>query len=63
MQGIDLYPPPDTWVPPNCKFTVDDVVKPWMFTQKFDLIHIRWLYGALTELQFDLLYKQAYEYE
>ena len=45
------------------KFIVDDVVKPWMFTQKFDLIHIRWLYGALTERQFDLLYKQAYEYE
>lgn len=44
-------------------FIVDDVVKPWMFTQKFDLIHIRWLYGALTERQFDLLYKQAYEYE
>ena len=63
MQGIDLYPPPDTWLPPNCKFTVDDVIKPWMFTDKFDLIHIRWLYGALTERQFDVLYKQAYKYE
>ena len=43
VQGIDLYPPPDTWVPPNCKFEVDDVLKKWMFKEngKFDLVHIR----------------------
>lgn len=27
VQGTDLYPPPKTWVPPNCIFTVDDVLK------------------------------------
>lgn len=40
VQGVDLSPPPDTWVPPNCKFEVDDVLKKWMFAEKgkFDLI-------------------------
>lgn len=25
--GVDLSPPPDLWVPPNCKLEVDDVLK------------------------------------
>ena len=27
VHGVDLYPPPDTWVPPNCVFEVDDLAK------------------------------------
>lgn len=41
VEGIDLYPPPETWVPPNCIFTVEDANKPWQFNQRFDLIHLR----------------------
>ena len=62
VQGVDLSPPPDTWLPPNCKFEVDDVLKPWEFQHKgkFDLIHIRELYGAFSDEQWRLVYKQAY---
>lgn len=27
VRGVDLYPPPDNWVPPNCILKVDDVLK------------------------------------
>lgn len=63
VQGVDLYPPPDTWVPPNCKFEVDDVLKPWEFKQngRFDLIHLRDMFGSFTDEQWRLIYKQAYK--
>lgn len=62
IQGVDLYPPPETWVPPNCKFEVDDVLKPWTFLEKFDLIHLRHMIGSFTEKQWKGIYKQAYEF-
>lgn len=60
VHGVDLSPPPETWVPPNCIFEVDDVTKPWTWNEKFDLIHLRWMVGAFTESQWDRLYWQAY---
>lgn len=27
VHGVDLYPPPQTWVPPNCILEVDDLTK------------------------------------
>ena len=27
VTGVDLYPPPETWVPPNCRLEVEDVLK------------------------------------
>ena len=62
VQGVDLSPPPETWVPPNCKFEVDDVLKPWMFKQTFDFIHLRHMLGSFTDGQWKGVYKQAYEY-
>ena len=53
-----LFPPPDTWVPPNCKFIV---IKRWMVHEKFDLVHFRWLAGAFEEKQWRGVTKQAYE--
>ena len=41
---------------------VDDVLKPWLFQNKFELIHMRDLYGSFTDVQWRLLYKQAYKY-
>lgn len=41
VTGVDLYPPPNTWISPNCKLEVDDVLKPWTWAVSFDLIHIR----------------------
>lgn len=78
MHGVDLYPPPETWVPVNCKFEgmylsasfrlfcayfseVDDVLKPWDWKMKFDLIHLRDLVGSFSDGQWTGVYKQAYE--
>ena len=60
--GVDLYPPPDTWVPPNCIFEVDDVLKPWTYRQKFDLIHMRLLTGSFEPHQWSNVYQQTYEH-
>lgn len=27
VAGFDLFPPPEMWVPPNCKLEVDNVLK------------------------------------
>jgi len=47
--GTDLSPIQPSYVPPNCKFEIDDFDQPWSFTQKFDLIHGRMLAGALGD--------------
>lgn len=62
VQGVDLSPPPDNWVPPNCKFEVDDILKPWMFPENgsFGLIHMRYMLGSFSDEQWRLVYKQAY---
>lgn len=49
VHGVDLYPPPETWVPPNCVFSVEDALKPWVFQHKFNLIHLRWMYGSFSD--------------
>lgn len=61
IRGVDLYPAPENWVPPNCKLEVDDVLKPWDYKDKIDLIHIRYLMGAFSDEEWRLLYGQVYE--
>ncbi|KAJ5981956.1 hypothetical protein N7451_012056 [Penicillium sp. IBT 35674x] len=46
VRGVDLFPPPVTWMPPNCIFEVDDVLREWTWREPFDYIHIRLMYGA-----------------
>ncbi|RPA93777.1 S-adenosyl-L-methionine-dependent methyltransferase [Choiromyces venosus 120613-1] len=46
--GTDLSPIQPQWVPPNCRFEVDDAESPWTFEKNsFDFIHSRHLSGAL----------------
>ena len=59
--GVDLYPPPETFLPSNCELLVDDVVQPWIYDQKFDLIHARFLLGSFTAEGWKALYKQIYD--
>ncbi|CAI7624433.1 unnamed protein product [Penicillium manginii] len=60
VRGVDLFPPPVTWMPPNCIFEVDDVLREWTWREPFDFIHIRLMYGAFAPEGWDQLYKQAY---
>lgn len=61
VRGVDLYPPPVGWVPPNCILEVDDVLEEWTWRQKFDLIHMRLLLGAFTPEEWGKVYKKCYE--
>lgn len=61
VYGIDLYPPPAVWVPPNCIFTVDDATKEWTWQKQFDLIHMRLLLGAFTPEERDGIYQACYD--
>lgn len=49
MIGTDLSPIQPSWVPPNCKFYVDDAETDWVFEQKFDFIHGRALCGGIAD--------------
>lgn len=60
VHGIDLYPPPAIWVPPNCILEIEDACAPWTWDFKFDLIHMRLLAGALPTRQWERLYKRIY---
>ncbi|KAF8542380.1 S-adenosyl-L-methionine-dependent methyltransferase [Trichophaea hybrida] len=40
--GTDLSPIQPSWVPPNCKFEVDDIMQTWTFQDNsFDYVHSR----------------------
>jgi len=56
--GTDLSPIQPTWVPPNCKFEIDDMESEWTFGEDtFDLIHIRGLHGTTND--WPALYRQV----
>lgn len=61
VRGVDLFPPPVSWLPPNCILEVDDVLREWTWRQKFDLVHLRILDCAFTAEETDHVYQQAYE--
>jgi len=60
--GNDLSPIQPTWVPPNCKFTVDDVEAEWLYksSEAFDYIHGRGMAGGIGD--WHRLYTQAYNH-
>ncbi|KAF8243839.1 S-adenosyl-L-methionine-dependent methyltransferase [Wilcoxina mikolae CBS 423.85] len=47
--GTDLSPTQPGWVPPNCKFEVDDAEQPWTYKpDSFDFIHARNVAQSIT---------------
>ncbi|EAW13655.1 class I SAM-dependent methyltransferase [Aspergillus clavatus NRRL 1] len=57
--GNDLSPIQPSWIPPNCRFEIDDFELPWSYSQPFDYIHGRELEGAIRD--HDTLFRQAFE--
>jgi hypothetical protein len=48
--GTDLSPIQPSWVPPNCKFEIDNCELPWTYPDNtFDYIHIRGLVGCIRD--------------
>lgn len=57
--GLDLSPIQPSWVPPNCKFELDDASKSLTFPDNtFDYIHIRYMLGCFKD--WDAVYREAY---
>lgn len=59
--GFDLSPIQPSWVPPNCKFEIEDAEKDWTFPKdSFDYIHARNLLGTIRD--WPKLIKQCYDH-
>ncbi|PYH88148.1 methyltransferase [Aspergillus ellipticus CBS 707.79] len=56
--GNDLSPIQPSWIPPNCRFEVDDFEAPWSYSRPFDYIHGRELEGSIRDV--DHLFSQAF---
>ncbi|KAK4150241.1 S-adenosyl-L-methionine-dependent methyltransferase [Chaetomidium leptoderma] len=57
--GNDLSPIQPTWCPPNVRFIVDDVELEWAEPHPYDLIHCRYMAGAIKD--WPGLARQMYE--
>jgi hypothetical protein len=61
VEGVDLSPIQPTFVPPNLKFTVDDIESEWVYPpNSFDYIHCR--HVAQTIKNKPLLLSRALRY-
>jgi trans-aconitate methyltransferase len=60
--GIDLSPIQPTWIPPNCKFLIDDLESDWLYSRSeaFDFIHGKALSGSIED--WGRLYRQVYDH-
>lgn len=51
MTGVDLSPIQPDWVPPNCKFELDDLELPWTWpTDTYDFVHARNLLSSIKDV-------------
>ncbi|KAM0234168.1 hypothetical protein ACHAPO_006549 [Fusarium lateritium] len=59
--GTDLSPCQPQWVPPNVRFEIEDASQTWTWEDgHFDFIHIRYLFGAITD--WNHIFEQAYRF-
>ncbi|KAL2807746.1 S-adenosyl-L-methionine-dependent methyltransferase [Aspergillus granulosus] len=59
VTGTDLSPTQPGWVPPNCRFEIEDFELPWNFSKPFNYIHMRAMEGSVRD--FHTLFKQAHD--
>lgn len=61
MIGVDISPIQPEFVPPNCRFELDDCCSPWTYpTNYFDLIHVRCMFGSVAD--WPQLYREIYDH-
>ncbi|KAK4245214.1 S-adenosyl-L-methionine-dependent methyltransferase, partial [Corynascus novoguineensis] len=58
--GTDLSPIQPDYLPPNCRFEIDDVEDDWTYSYKFDYIHGRYLLPFIKK-DWNLLFKSMYD--
>ncbi|RPA86305.1 S-adenosyl-L-methionine-dependent methyltransferase [Ascobolus immersus RN42] len=57
--GTDLSPIQPRWVPPNCKFEVDNFEDNWIYGKPFNYIHGRNLVGCVAD--WSVLFKNCFD--
>ncbi|KAK6840740.1 S-adenosyl-L-methionine-dependent methyltransferase [Apiospora arundinis] len=57
--GTDISPIQPGYVPPNCRFEVDDLEDEWIWSYKFDYIHARHMVGSISD--FARIFQTIYE--
>ncbi|KAI0003510.1 S-adenosyl-L-methionine-dependent methyltransferase [Xylariaceae sp. FL0662B] len=57
--GTDLSPIQPEFVPPNCRFEIDDIEDDWVFSHKFGYIHARHMVGSVKD--FPKLFRAIYD--
>ncbi|OLN96895.1 Trans-aconitate 2-methyltransferase 4 [Colletotrichum chlorophyti] len=57
--GVDLSPIQPSYVPPNCRFEIDDIEKDWTWSIPFDFVFIRAMNSAVAS--WEGLLAQAYD--
>ncbi|VTT68375.1 unnamed protein product [Fusarium fujikuroi] len=59
--GVDLSPIQPSFVPPNCRFEVDDITNEWTYPEDtFDFIHARSMIGCLPD--WTEFYRKAFKH-
>lgn len=48
--GTDLSPIQPSWVPPNCRFIVDDAEDEWLNGDDFDMVHMRTMASVVKDV-------------
>ncbi|KAJ5777336.1 hypothetical protein N7520_000582 [Penicillium odoratum] len=59
VRGVDLYPPPIIWVPPNCILEVDNILEERTWREPFDLIHLSNMVASFSPQEWDTVYEQC----
>ncbi|KAK3934625.1 S-adenosyl-L-methionine-dependent methyltransferase [Diplogelasinospora grovesii] len=57
--GTDLSPIQPDYVPPNCRFEIDDAEDEWVFSRPFDFIHARFMCGSFGD--FPKVFRSCYD--
>jgi SAM-dependent methyltransferase len=57
--GVDLSPQQPDFVPPNCKFEIDDIEETWTWSVKFDYIHTRMMASSIADMP--KFFRQCFE--
>ncbi|KAH7316773.1 S-adenosyl-L-methionine-dependent methyltransferase [Stachybotrys elegans] len=57
--GVDLSPIQPSFVPPNCRFEIDDLEEEWTWSVKFDFIMCRMMLGSFAD--FPRIVQKAYD--
>lgn len=58
--GSELSAIQPSSVPPNVQFEIDDCEDEWLYTEDFDFVHVRGLYGCVSD--WDRFYEQAFKH-